>query len=248
MFLERLEVSTPDPCTQSWEAMRGDLRHRHCAECAKTVHNLASLTRREVELLAMRAVAGEEVCSRITRDVDGELVMKADPKHSHLSRSVVLSAALMAGLPAAAQSASVAPKADAAAAGQSAGVARVTGRLLKPDGSPVDTGLIYVAPEGAAGQFYVVDSIGMFEFRVPPGTYDFAVQTGPGEAQRIRTALLHEGEQSFGDVKTQAGRDDLTMTAEYTTGGAMTSRISWSWRGRLRHPVLYARSLVRKLS
>jgi|GEM_PF-6907455 len=248
MFLERLEVSTPEPCTQSWEAMQGDHRQRHCAACAKTVHNLAFLTRREIELLAMRAAAGEEVCSRITRDADGELLMKADPRYSHVSRSVVLSAALMAGLPAAAQSANVGLKTAAVVEEPSVGVARVTGRLMKPDGSPVDTGLIYVAPEGSAGQFYVVDSVGMFEFRVPPGTYDFAVQTGPGEAQRIRTAVLHEGEQSFGDVKTQAGRDDLAVTAEYTTGGTMSATLSWSWRGRLRHPVLFVRSLVRKLS
>ncbi len=248
MFLERMELTTPEPCSEAWDAMRGDSRQRYCEECAKTVHNLAGLTRREVELLAMRADAGERVCCRITRDIDGSVVLRGDAGRGHglRSGSVLLSAAIAAALPAAAQMTNVAPGASAVS---SAGMARVTGRLLKPDGSPVDTGLIAFGPDGGSTGFYVADSSGRFEFEAPPGLYDFVVQTGSGQAQHMPVVALHEGEQSFGDVRTEAGRSDLDLNVAYSsTGGALSSTISWSWHGRLRHPLLYVRSVLRKLS
>lgn len=250
----RFELSTPEPCSQDWETMSGDARRRYCTSCAETVVDLAYLTRREVEVLAMRAAAGEKVCCRITRRSDGELVTKdeAVARSSHRG-SVLLSAALAAGLPAAAQTAKMIPAVEAAvasplgAAGNDDSQAIITGRLLKPDGTPVDTGLVYLADEHSRTRLFVVDSLGRFELHAAPGAYDVVVQTGADQAEHIPVVLLHEGQQSFGDVRTQAGRSDLVAAADPdTTMGTVMSTIGPSWHNRFRHPVLYVRALIRR--
>lgn len=246
------ELSTPEPCSQDWAAMSGDLRQRYCSLCAKTVIDLAHLTHREIEVLAMRAAAGDKVCCRITRRSDGELVMKEEPtaRSSHRG-SVLLSAALAAGLPAAAQGPKMTPAIEVAVAPIASepgddSQAIITGRLLKPDGTPVDTGLVYLDGEHANGRIFVVDSLGRFELHAAPGSYDVVVQTGVDQAQHIAAVVLHEGQQSFGDVRTQAGRGDLVGPEESFTAGGMIATVRWTWRSRFRHPVLYARSVVHR--
>ena len=231
--------------------MRGSSQARRCGVCEKTVHDLAHLTAGKVEVLAMRAAAGDAVCARITRRSDGELMMRQEREIAGRSYAgaVVLSAALTAGLPAAGQTPQGSTLVAEAGPHASAELVRVeehpaeaiiTGRLLKPDGTPVEAGLIYIS-----GSFYVADDRGRFELHAAPGTYDVAVQTGPRQAEHMPSVVLHEGKQSFGDVRTLANQADL-LDSYSTTGGVMKSTVRWSWRGRLRHPVLYLRSVARR--
>jgi hypothetical protein len=165
---------------------------------------------------------------------------------------VLLSAALAAGLPAAAQTTGMTPAIEVAVAphaseGNDDSQAVLTGRLLKPDGTPVDSGLIYLAGEHSSSGVYVVDSLGRFELHAAPGSYDVVVQTGTTQAEHIPLVVLHEGQQSVGDVKTLAGRGDLVASADESfTMGDVVSTIRWSWRNRFRHPVLYVRSVVHR--
>lgn len=263
------ELAVTKPCEESWEAMRGDARSRHCEACGKDVLNLAAMSRREVERVALRVAAGDAVCGRVTRRMDGELVTLPDapaPRFAWIVQRTALGAAIATALPAMAQTA---PQSPPQAASQSApaegevslpevppdpqpvpGKAVVIGRLLHPDGTRVQSGIVYAQSAEGGDPVYVLDSSGWFELHLKPGRYQFLVRTGKDQVERISAVDLHEGIQQFSDLRTRAGMDapeleDLT----YTTGGALASTISWRWGWHaFRHPVLYARYLVRKIS
>jgi len=70
-FLDRVEVAAP--CSESWEAMAGDDRTRHCDLCRHNVYNLSGMTRREAESLVLKA--GEQrTCVRFYRRTDGTVL------------------------------------------------------------------------------------------------------------------------------------------------------------------------------
>jgi len=240
-------IETAKPCSESWESMSGDQRSRHCEMCRKDVLNLAQMTRREVELFGLRVAAGEDLCARITRR-RGELVTLPAPRtRMHAAaHGVVVTAAVSVGLPAMAQST---PPSDAAevrlqeVAPQPElipGMAVVIGRLLHPDGSRVDSGLVIVHDGQGAAPAYVLDTSGWFELHLKPGRYDFALRTGEDQFERVPGVVLHEGVQQFSDLKTRAGlkvpeSDEMTVTVGEIAGVLVGPRY---W---LRHPVAYVR-------
>ena len=89
-----LEVS--EPCTQSWEAMPGNLRQRYCARCSKQVHDLSTLTAHQVR----RLLAGQrsEVCARVCADPDGRVVVRRSGRPTKLHLRVATASLLSAAL------------------------------------------------------------------------------------------------------------------------------------------------------
>ncbi|MEW5737541.1 MAG: hypothetical protein AB1938_01380 [Myxococcota bacterium] len=70
-----LDIRVVSPCSEKWESMSGDERKRFCAKCQLHVHDIASLTEREV--LALFEKETGRVCGRLYRRADGR-VMTAD--------------------------------------------------------------------------------------------------------------------------------------------------------------------------
>ncbi len=69
------ELRIASPCSESWDAMRGDRHVRHCARCDKDVFDLGGLTRQQIaDLLYLR---GADLCARFYRRADGT-IMTAD--------------------------------------------------------------------------------------------------------------------------------------------------------------------------
>jgi len=248
------------PCAESWEAMRREGRSRFCEGCGKVVQDLSLMTDRQVEELAMRAAAGEKVCARVTRRTGGELVTLGpeQTRAARIAQGAVLASAFAAGVPLAGQEIgrAVQPAQQAEVILNEVppeprpipGKAVVIGRLLHPDGRRVNTGLVYVEDAQGTGPLYVVDASGWFEIHAAPGIYNFVVQTGKDQVERVPGVVLHEGVQEFGDLRTRAGQEAPEI-AQYTTMGEMVSvlRTRWGWHA-LRHPILYVRYLARKLS
>lgn len=240
-------IETAKPCSESWESMSGDQRSRHCDACRKGVLNLAQMTRREVERVALRAAMGESVCARVTRR-DGALVtLPAPPTRMHAAaHGVMLTAALSVGLPVVAQSPTpsddsevtlqeVAPQPQAVP-----GMAVVIGRLLHPDGSRVSSGLVMVHDWQGAMPVYVLDTSGWFEIHLKPGVYDFVLRTGEDQVERVPGAVLHEGVQQFSDLKTRVGLKVPETDEFVVTLGELVS-VPVGPKYWLRHPVAYAR-------
>lgn len=97
------ELSIAKPCGESWAAMQGDGRARHCEHCQKTVHNLAAMTAREIEALVHRSNGG--ICARITHRADGSLVMQdARPKSPVILQAAATALLTVGAAGAAAQS------------------------------------------------------------------------------------------------------------------------------------------------
>lgn len=69
------DVRIASPCHESWDAMAGGERVRHCGSCDLDVFNLSGMTREEAtELLHSR---GASICARFYRRADGT-VLTAD--------------------------------------------------------------------------------------------------------------------------------------------------------------------------
>lgn len=71
-----------EPCEASWRAMRGDARVRFCDRCGKHVHNLHTLSDREVsDLLAAASggAGGAMPCVRVVAEGDGTVITRDTP-------------------------------------------------------------------------------------------------------------------------------------------------------------------------
>lgn len=85
-----LKVSFPSPCSQPWDEMAPGDRHRRCASCDSSVHDLAQLTGSEIQQLLD---SGEKVCARAHVDRSGA-VKTADNRC--LTRRPILACASVA--------------------------------------------------------------------------------------------------------------------------------------------------------
>lgn len=79
-YRPKSDIVIAEPCSQSWEAMHGDSRVRHCAECDRDVHNLAAMTPSQIEALA--ADPASLPCLRIARYEDGSLLVAEEARQS----------------------------------------------------------------------------------------------------------------------------------------------------------------------
>lgn len=68
------QLTIVSPCEVAWAGMTGSGRERHCASCAKSVHNLIEHTADEAYRLV--AEADVQLCVRIHRDAAGNVITK----------------------------------------------------------------------------------------------------------------------------------------------------------------------------
>ena len=71
------QIMIASPCGESWAAMEGDERQRHCKVCQKSVYNLSSMT--EEEGLALLAEKEGNLCVRFRRRQDGTIITSDCP-------------------------------------------------------------------------------------------------------------------------------------------------------------------------
>lgn len=72
------------PCSASWDDMQGDAKKRHCAQCDLDVHNLAEMTRDEIEEILGRRTTNADgttsrLCCRLYRRADGTVLTRDCP-------------------------------------------------------------------------------------------------------------------------------------------------------------------------
>lgn len=81
--LDQLDVV--EPCHEPWDAMRPvDPSRRHCASCAKHVHDVAAMTRAEAERLMSSPTT--DLCIRFMRDGNGRVLTREDFGPAHARR------------------------------------------------------------------------------------------------------------------------------------------------------------------
>jgi hypothetical protein len=189
------------------------------------------MTSKQVELLAVRAAMGEQLCARITRRAADDALVVAPAANTNFAIGALLSTVMLYGTSAAGQQAQP----------NSAGDAVLTGRLLPPTGTQLRLGRT-VRLHSESGQDIVATLAqdGSFSVAVPPGTYDIVARNNLWQGVTVRSAVLHAGQQSIGDVIPQPMAQEL-----FTTLGELSPIIVRGYW--LRHPVGYLQYLARRL-
>src|SRR4028118_2361041 len=83
--LNSIEVKTP--CLQSWNEMRGSDQIRFCDHCAKDVHNLSEMTRKQARKIVARSNGG--LGARSIRRPDGRIQTIKNTLHEITRRTVI---------------------------------------------------------------------------------------------------------------------------------------------------------------
>jgi hypothetical protein len=68
-FLDSIDIKSP--CSESWNQMQGNEQIRFCSHCAKDVHNLSEMTRKQARKIVAQADGG--ICVRYIRRPDGRI-------------------------------------------------------------------------------------------------------------------------------------------------------------------------------
>lgn len=71
--MHKQQLPINNPCTQDWQAMKGDDRQRHCGVCDRPVHNLSAMTREQAQPVLQARSQGQRLCIRYTAGEDGEI-------------------------------------------------------------------------------------------------------------------------------------------------------------------------------
>lgn len=90
------QVRIASPCHADWNAMSGDARVRHCAECNLDVYNFSEMSEREIDRLVEERE--ERLCARFYQRPDGTMLTKNCPTgfRASLLRATKLTSAALA--------------------------------------------------------------------------------------------------------------------------------------------------------
>jgi hypothetical protein len=236
------EVTVSKPCEESWEAMIGNSRERHCELCDRQVHNFAAMTSRQIEKLV--AESGGRLCGRITRRRDGGLVTLDDvvtrSSRASVAAQVIASAALAAA----------ASGLHAQALSDDSGTDRVAmrGIALRHDGKAPQAGvLVKVSTQGTVIRQAQTDENGKFEFVLDPGVYDLEIGTGTDRIGYRSIAVQHRNLE-LGEVAPVSATVTITIQTESMPLMGEIAEIGprYTLPYILRHPVKYTKHLMGK--
>lgn len=219
-------VSVEKPCTADWEKMLGNDEVRFCEHCAKSVHNLSAMTRKDAERLVKKS--NGNLCIRYYTDKNKKIALRDAPVQiTRFGRRVsqfaatVFTAALSVSAVAAQGGARIAPdtqtetaqtQTDKAKTAKS-GAPSIKGTILDPNGAVVP-GASVALLDSAENALYRVETNGegIYEINnVQAGNYRLQVQS-PG-------FQLHSAEINLREAENR------TMDATLDVAGAMGGAI-----------------------
>jgi Carboxypeptidase regulatory-like domain len=166
-YTPKVAIKVAKPCSESWEAMPGDARVRHCGGCNRDVHNLAAMTPAQID--ALLAKPGPLPCMRMVRHQDGSLMTaRVESQRSLLQRVSAGFAMTLLTIGATAQTRNASANSNAAV---------LRGRVVDSEGLPV----AHAKVEFLGHEKHVIavdtDKDGVFVFSGPKGTYAVDVST-----------------------------------------------------------------------
>jgi len=225
------------PCEESWTAMQGGSRERHCQLCDKQVHNFAAMSSREIERVVREADG--KLCARITRRRDGSLVTLDGLPRAPVVAQIVASASLAMG------AAGVLAQAD----GQPS-QAVLTGTVIKSDQSgPASKAEVMLISRDDVIARAETNESGQFRISAPAGLYDIAIRQSPLSGARILAVSLHDGLQILQPTRANMGIMVSAQSGDIVTLGEMSGTFTtrYSFRAAVTHPWSYLKYLARKI-
>jgi hypothetical protein len=241
-FLDSIDVESP--CSESWNEMQGSEQIRFCSHCAKNVHNLSEMTRKQARKIVAESQGG--ICVRYIRRPDGRIQTLKNTLHQ-ITRQTglaagVLSASLSASSIAYAQTTAEPIPSDSAQIVNVASEkndspnAALSGTITDPNGAVVPFAQVTLTNEQT--NFYqttVANHEGFYEFKdVPVGEYKLKVDAGGFASKEISQVSLSSGERNYNAqlaIETMQETVTINSTSDFTPvvlGGSMISTVRYS--------------------
>ena len=234
-FLDSINVESP--CSESWDEMRGSEQIRFCSHCAKDVHNLSEMTRKQARRIV--AAANGNICVRYIRRPDGRIQTIKNTLHQITRQTgiaaTVLGTSLSVSTLAYAQTTTETPPTDNAEISKvvnektDAPNGTISGTITDPQGAAIPFAFVTLANEQMT--FYQnvsANQEGFYEFKdVPIGEYKLKFDAGGFASKEIKNISVSSGEQNYSaqmaietvqTVVNIGGNDEITTVVN---GGAM---------------------------
>lgn len=232
-FLDQIRVN---PCTQSWDSMVGNDQFRFCEHCNLAVHNLAGMTRKEVERLIAKSQG--RLCVRYQRRPDGSLrTLPAAQKLHRITRraSQVAAGAFSASI---AFTGAALSQVTAEAYVRSAAIgnldpqvlmgAAVVGMVRDQSGAAIPSASVSITSDQNKIALYTsVTMAGEFRFEgLTAGIYSLRVEAPGFSASELSNVYVQADTETRLDQILQAeslvGEDEVEGTQEFrSVGGAV---------------------------
>ena len=239
-LLDAIEVKTP--CEQDWKTMRGSSEIRFCDHCAKDVHNLSEMTRKQARKLVAQSNGG--ICVRYIRRPDGRIQTIKNTLHQItrqtgiaagvLGTSMTLSSLAYAQTPADTNPGETVQVIQIGSEKSDVPNGAVSGTIFDPNGAVVPFAQVTVTNE-QTGFYQSVNSNqeGFYEFKdVPNGTYKLKFDAGGFNPKEIAQVAINGGEatqnaqlavQNLQEVVTVNSGENLPTSQITVMGGSMIS-------------------------
>ncbi len=235
-LLDAVEVKTP--CEQDWKTMHGNSEIRFCDHCAKDVHNLSEMTRKQARRLVARSNGG--ICVRFIRRPDGKIQTIKNTLHQItrqsgiaagvLGTSITLSSLSYAQTPIENNQTETAQIVEVAVEKSDNPNGTISGTIFDPHGAVVPFAQVTINNE--QNNFYQSvnsNQEGFYEFKdVPNGDYKLKFDAGGFNSKEIAQISVNGGEatqnaqlavQNLQEVVTVGGNSE---TETYVTLGVIS--------------------------
>lgn len=221
-LLDSITVKTP--CEQDWKTMRGSDEVRFCDHCAKDVHHLSEMTRKQARRLVAQSNGG--ICVRYIRRPDGRIQTLKNTLHQItrqtgiaagvLGTSLTLSSLAYAQTPTETNQNETVQIVEVANQKSDAPGGTISGTITDPNGAVIPFAFITITNEQT--NFYQSansNQEGFYEFKdVPRGVYKLKFDAG-GFASKELTAVSVSG----GSEETQNAQLAVPTFQEVVTVG-----------------------------
>lgn len=240
-FLDSIDVKTP--CSESWNEMRGSEQIRFCSHCAKDVHNLSEMTRKQAGKIV--AASNGNICVRYVRRPDGRIQTIKNTLYQ-ITRQTgiaagVLGTSMAVSTLAYAQTSEPTPADDTrivSVAGDKvdAPTQTISGTITDPNGAVIP--FAFVTLSNSETNFYQsanANQEGFYEFKdVPRGDYKLKIDAGGFASKEITQISVSDTEQNYNaqmaiettqETVVVSSRNELTTTV---SGGAIFTAVYYS--------------------
>ncbi len=239
-FLDSIKVESP--CSESWEEMRGNEQIRFCSHCAKNVHNLSEMTRKQARKIVAASNGG--ICVRYVRRPDGRIQTIKNTLHQITRQTgiaaTVLGTSLSVSTLAYAQTTSEQPATDEAAIVKVASEktdapnGTISGTITDPQGAVIPFAFVTLSNEQIT--FYQnvnANQEGFYEFKdVPTGEYKLKFDAGGFASKEIKNVSISGGEQSY-SAEMAIAATETVVTVDGGTGQGEGSGIGYGIGGAI---------------
>lgn len=181
------EMKIAKPCGESWEAMRGDSRVRHCDACGCDVINAASLTPEQIEEHIEAALDGKPMpCMRLVQFEDGSLLTAQTGRRLSFVQRAVAGVSAFAVI-----------AASAIAQSSAAATATLRGRVVDPHGAGVSSATVRLHQPNHPDVTVKTGDDGAFAAEAAPGNYAIDAEKPGFTYFATERVVLHTGVQEL---------------------------------------------------